>query len=77
MRGSYRCVTRQELNLFKLDSSLMAKPGTGSTEIMRSDYADAAAHRRFANDGPNYLRSESATLNRSGLAYGAEEHSTL
>lgn len=53
----------------------MAKPRTGSTQIVRSDYADAAAHRTFANDGPNYLRSEPATLNRSGLACGAEEHS--
>ena len=30
-------MTKQELDLFKLASSLMAKPGAGSTEIMRGD----------------------------------------
>jgi hypothetical protein len=63
--------------LFKLASGLMAKPCTGSTQIMRSDYADAATHCAFANDGPNHLRSEPATLNCSGLAYGSEEHSIV
>ncbi len=39
-----RDMAEKELNLLQFASGLMAKPGTGSTEIMRSDYADAAVH---------------------------------
>jgi hypothetical protein len=53
----------------------MAKPGAGSTQIVRSDYADAAAHGCFANDGPNNFCSETAALNLSGLAYRTEKTS--
>jgi hypothetical protein len=70
-------MSEQELNLFKLASSLMAKPGTGSTEIMWSNYADAAGNGRLTNYGPNHLRRESMALNSASLADGAEERSIL
>jgi hypothetical protein len=70
-------MAQKKLDLFKLASVLMAKPGTGSTQIVRSDHSDTGVHSRFANDGPNYLRSEPLTLNLSGLVYGAEEYSVL
>jgi hypothetical protein len=66
-----------ELNLFQLPSSLMTEACAGSTEIVRSDHADAAVYGRFANDGPDHLCSKSATVNLSGFAYRAEETSTL
>jgi hypothetical protein len=70
-----RYMTKQELDLFKLASGLVAKPGASSTEIMWSDYADAAVCSRFTNDGPNYLCCKPLTLNLAGLAYGTEEGS--
>jgi hypothetical protein len=70
-----RYVSKQELDLLEFASSLMAKPSTGSTKIVRSDYANATVGSRFANDGPNDLRRKSVTLNSSSLAYGAEERS--
>jgi len=70
-------VTEEELNLLQFTSSLMAKPGARSTKIVWSDYTDPAGDSRFTNDGPNYLRGETATPNLSRLAYGAEERSIL
>jgi hypothetical protein len=67
----------EELNLLQFASCLMAKPSTRSTKIVWSDYPDAAGYRRFTNDGPNYFRSEAATVYLSCLAYGAEERSIL
>lgn len=55
----------------------MAKPGTGSTQIVRSNYADAAVDRRFTNYGPNNLGREPSPLNPSGLPYSPEERSIL
>jgi hypothetical protein len=51
----------------------MAEPGTGSTQIVWSDYTDAAAFSRFANYGPNYFCCKPVTSNFSCLAYSAEE----
>ncbi len=72
-----RYVPEQKLNLLKFTSGLMAKPGAGSTQIVRSNYADAAVGRRFTNYGPNNFSREPSILNSSGLAYGAEENSIL
>jgi hypothetical protein len=55
----------------------MAKPGTGSTQIVRSNYANAAVGRRFTNYGPNNFGREPSILNSSGLSYSAEERSIL
>jgi hypothetical protein len=70
-------MSEEELNLFEFSSRLMAKPGAGSTQVVRSDYADAAGNGRFTNYGPNNLRRESLALNPPSLAYGAEESSIL
>lgn len=35
--GLDRHMAEEELDLFKFTSRLMAKPGAGSTEVMRSD----------------------------------------
>lgn len=72
-----RHVSEKKLNLFKLAASLMTEPGAGSTQIVWSDYADDAIFGRFANDGPDNLRGESATVNLSCFIYGAEESSIL
>lgn len=67
----------QKLDLFQLTSGLMAKPGAGSTEIMRGDYPEAAISNRFADDGPDHFCGEPTTPDFAGLPNRAKQHSTL
>ncbi len=55
----------------------MTEPGTGSTQIVWSDHTGTAIFSRFADYGPNYLRSEPTTSNTFCLSYRAEERSVL
>src|SRR5712691_4313095 len=68
-----RCVTKQELNLFKFSPSQVAQSRAGAAQVMWSEILDISTFRSRPNNVPDGFRCEACAPYPSYSAHSPEE----